>query len=88
MKFQCTADNPGEAAIAEYIATIMGLQDRICTASAGKKVLEMELAAVTEQAEELKTKFETAAKELAQLKGEPIAEARPHLEAVPKDDAA
>ena len=88
MQFQCTADNPSEAAIAEYVATIISLQDRLCTASAGKRAVELELAAVTKQSEELKTKFEAAAKELAQLKGEPGAEARPHLEAVPKDGAA
>ena len=43
MQFQCTADNPGEAAIAEYIATIMNLQDRLCTTSAAKRAIELEL---------------------------------------------
>ena len=65
----------------QYNRTILELQTRIVQAA-------LELNAVTEQAEELKTKFEAAAKELAQLKGEPTAEARPHLEAVPKDSTA
>ena len=43
MQFQCTADNPSEAAIAEYVATIISLQDRLCTASARAKSLEIEL---------------------------------------------
>ena len=65
----------------QYNRTILELQTRIVQAA-------LELNAVNEQAEELKTKFEAAAKELAQLKGEPTAEARSRLEAVPKDGAA
>ena len=53
MQFQCTADNPSEAAIAEYIATLMNLQDRLCTASARAKSLEIELNAAQKKIAEL-----------------------------------
>ena len=73
--------NQLEVITGQYNKTILELQTRIVQAA-------LELNAMTEQAEELKAKFEAAAKELSQLKGEPTAEARPHLEAVSKDGAA
>jgi hypothetical protein len=54
MQFQIAADNPGEASIAEYIATVMNLQDRLCVAGAQKKMLEIELGKVQAELAELK----------------------------------
>ncbi len=43
MQFQCIAENPGDAAIAQYVATVINLQDRLCVEASKVKAFELEL---------------------------------------------